>query len=54
MTEAQHKSDFELTKDTPYLTPTGELWGVYCEDLEENWQRYNGTTLYSDVFISYQ
>ena len=25
---------------------TGELWGVYCEDLGENWPRYNGTALY--------
>ena len=24
---------------------TGELWGVYCKDLGENWQRYNGTAL---------
>ena len=25
---------------------TGELCGVYCEDLGENWPRYNGTALY--------
>ena len=25
---------------------TGELFGVYCEDLGENWRRYNGTALY--------
>ena len=24
-------------KDTPYLTLTGELWGVFCEELGENW-----------------
>ena len=54
MTEAQHKSDSELTMDTPYPNITAELWGVYCEDLEENWQRYNDTTLYSDVVIWYQ
>ena len=23
-----------------------KLWGVYCEDLGENWPRYNGTALY--------
>ena len=37
--------EFALTKDTPYLA-LGELWGVYCEDLEENLLRYNGTPLY--------
>ena len=26
---------------------TGELWGVFCEYLWENWPRYNGTALYS-------
>ena len=25
---------------------TGELWGVFCEDLGETWPSYNGTTLY--------
>ena len=24
----------------------GELWGVFCEDLGENWMRYNGTAVY--------
>ena len=24
----------------------GELWGVYCEDLGENWLPYDGTALY--------
>ena len=24
------------TKDTPYLALTGELWGVFCGDLLEN------------------
>ena len=36
MTEAEYQSGFKLTKDTPYLALTGELWGVYCEDLGEN------------------
>ena len=35
ITAAKHQSDFELTKDTPYLTLTGEIWGVYCENLEK-------------------
>ena len=24
----------------------GELWGVFCGDLGENWMRYNGTAVY--------
>ena len=35
MTTAEHKSGFELTKDTPYLVLMGELCGVCCEDLEK-------------------
>ena len=35
MTEAEHKSEFERPKDTPYLALTGELWGVYCEDTKK-------------------
>ena len=27
-------------------TITGELWGVFCEYLWQNWPRYNGTALY--------
>ena len=30
----------------PYISLTSELWGVFCEYLWENWQRYNGTALY--------
>ena len=44
-TEAEYQSEAGSTKDTPYLTLTGELWGVFCEYLSENWPRYNGTTL---------
>ena len=40
------KSDFTLTKDTPYLALMGELWGAYCENFQENWPRYNSTVLY--------
>ena len=32
------------TKDTPYLTLTDKLWGVYCEDFREN--IYNTAALY--------
>ena len=28
----ERKSGFELKTDTPYLTLTGELWGVYYEN----------------------
>ena len=37
MTAPERKSDLKLT---------GELWGVYHEDFEENWPSYNGTALY--------
>ena len=33
-------------KTPPYFAQTGELWGVFCEYLSENWPRYNGTALY--------
>ena len=41
------KSEFEPTKDTPYLARTGELC-VYCKNMGENWAYYKySTTLYS-------
>ena len=46
MTATEHKSHFKLTATTPYLALTGEPWGVYYENFEENWPRYNGTRLY--------
>ena len=45
MTGAKYVSEIMFTKDTPYLTLTGELWGVFCKDLGENWLYYNGTAL---------
>ena len=36
-TEAEYQSDDESTKDTPNLTLTGELWGVFCEYL---WEKF--------------
>ena len=45
MAAAEHKSDTELRKDTPYLALTDELWGVCYEDFGENWLRYNGASL---------
>ena len=38
----KYASEVIFMKDTP----TSELWGVFCEDLGENWQRYKGTALY--------
>ena len=46
MPEAKHASEFIFTKYTPYLAFKGKLWGVFCDDLGENWLRYNGTVLY--------
>ena len=41
VTNVEHKSDTELIIDKLYLALQGELWGVYCEYWEENWQCYN-------------
>ena len=30
MTSAKLRLEYELTKDTPYLTLTDELWGILC------------------------
>ena len=37
---------FALTKDTTYLTLTGELSGVFRELYEEKWARYIDSALY--------
>ena len=46
VTEAEYKLEFEPTKHTPYLALMGELWGVFCEDFQENLPLYNGAALY--------
>ena len=46
ISEAEHKSEVVLTKDTLYLILMGELLGVYCQGFEENEPNYDGTTLY--------
>ena len=46
ITATEYKSYFKLTSDAQYLDLTGELWGIYYEEFEENWPRYNGTALY--------
>ena len=37
---------FELTKDTPYLALSGELWSVFYEYINRNWPCYKGFLLY--------
>ena len=39
---------FELTKDTPYLALSGELWSVFYEYFNRNWPCYKGFLLYHD------
>ena len=46
ITVAESESDIKITAGTPYLALQGDLWGVYCEDLGENWPRYNRIALY--------
>ena len=38
-----------LTKDTPYLALTGELWGFFCDDFGEHWPCYIGIAPYSPI-----
>ena len=38
---------FELTKDTPYLALSGELWSVFYEYFNRNWPCYKGFLLRS-------
>ena len=47
--EAEYQSDAGSTNDTLYLALMGELWGVFCEYLSENWPHFNGTTLYLNI-----
>ena len=47
MTVAGHKSDFQLTTDTPYLALKGELWDGYCEAFGEIWQRFKSHCIWS-------
>ena len=49
ITVAESESVIRITRDTPYLALTGELWDVYCASLGENWSCYNGTALHSET-----
>ena len=42
---------FELTKDTPYLALSGELWSVFYEYFNRNWSCYKGFLLYMLSYI---
>ena len=42
---------FELTKDTPYLALSGELWSVFYEYFNRNWPCYKRFLLYIDVLV---
>ena len=41
---------FELTKDTPYLALSGELWSVFYEYFNRNWPCYKGFLLYITAY----
>ena len=45
---------FELTKDTPYLALSGELWSVFYEYFNRNWTCYKGFLLYNDKMTTNQ
>ena len=36
ITMTESESPIRITRDTPCLALTSELWGVYCKDLWEN------------------
>ena len=46
MPTVECRQDSELTKVTPYLILTGELWVVFCEYLGKCSPCYNGAALY--------
>ena len=50
-TEAEPKSEFVLTKDTPYLALMSELWYICCLESGENWPHYDGITLSMQIFL---
>ena len=47
VTNVAHKSDSDLTIDTPYLALQGDVWSVYCEYLYENLLGFNRIAHYS-------
>ena len=51
--EAEHESEIESIKDTPYLTLTGELWYAFWDTFYEKWPRFNGTAMCLDNSVSF-
>ena len=45
---------FELTKDTPYLALSGELWSVFYEYFNRNWSCYKGFLLFHTLWFDIQ
>ena len=45
------KSEFVFIKGTSYLTLTGKLWGVYCQDFLANWQCYDAAILCKKIIF---
>ena len=45
-------SGFALTNDAPYLDLTGEIWGSFCELMDEETLRYIKTILYFKFLIA--
>ena len=42
---------FALTKDTPYLALSGELWSAFYDYFNRYWSCYKGFLLYN-VFVN--
>ena len=49
--KVEYRSYFGLTKDTPHLALTDQLWGVYCECIGENQQCYKSALPYVDGLV---
>ena len=48
--EVEYKLQLELTKYTPYLALTVELWGVFCEDFGETIFTWSLSKVLTDNF----
>ena len=49
--ELHHRFNLQKAAHSPALK--GELWGVFSEDLWENWMHCNGTALYFKAIEGY-
>ena len=51
---AESESDIRIKTDTPFLAPTGGLWGVDCEVFGENYRVITALRcILYDIFITY-